>query len=310
MPCYNYGHYLSDCLESILGQKGEHDFEIILIDDASTDHTKEVLHHYQDARLKVITHPNNLGHVASIREGLAQARGSYIARIDPDDRYRPCFLRETLDKFEKFPKVGLVYGDVALIDENGQITKQRSGTTHSSDFHGNELVKLLEKNFICSAAVIARREAWLEVPPVPEGLAFHDWYFTLMMARRWDFYYVDQVLADYRVHSNNHHTRIVQNRTEEPSIFQLLNQIFSEEEKSGVLERQKQRSKNRIYSAQYLTLADKYFGFEMNADARRCYLQALRYRPINLLRPDLIRHFSATLIGRRFYEQAKALLKT
>jgi len=311
VPCYNYGRYLKDCLNSILTQESENDFEVVLIDDGSTDHTVEIIQSHSDPRIRVIRHTKNLGHVATINDGLKEARGEFIARIDPDDRYKPYFLQETLLKFRTFPEVDLVYGDVALINEQGKVTLERSDRVHGGrDFKGNELLKLLETNFICSAAVIARREAWLKTLPVPSHLAFHDWYFTVMMAREHDFYYINRVLADYRVHSLNHHSRVVQNKTEEPSIFWLLDQIFNQPEKASELEEQKKRVRNRVYGAQYLALANKYFGFQMEADAKRCYLNALRHQPQYFFRLDVIRHLMGALIGRRAYDQSKSVLKS
>jgi hypothetical protein len=240
---------------------------------------------------------------------MSQARGQYIARIDGDDRYRPYFLATVLEKFSAHPTVGMVYGDVALMNVRGGITQRRADRVHGGrDFVGNELVPLLERNFICAPTVIARRDAWEKALPVPEGLAFHDWWFTVMMARDWDFYYVDCELADYRVHAGNYHGTIIRNRTEEPSIFWLLDQIFNGREQDPAIEAEKQRAKRRVYAAHYLTLADKYFGFHMDDDARRCYLQALRRRPQLLRRPDVLRHLLGTLAGRERYERAKSLI--
>jgi glycosyltransferase involved in cell wall biosynthesis len=307
IPCYNYGRFLSDCLNSILRQKGDYDFEVIVIDDGSTDVTPEILRSFSDLRIRISRHVTNRGHVATVNEGLRQARGAFVARIDPDDRYRPHFLSTVLEKFSAFPDVGLIYGDAAIINEQGEITAECSDRVHGvQDFKGNEFVRLLEENFICAPTVIARREAWQKALPVPEGLAFHDWYFTLMMARQYDFYYVNQVLAEYRVHSENHHGKVVRNKSEEPSIFWLLDCIFSEPEKTRELEGQKQRKKRRIYGVHYLTLADKYFGSHMATDARRCYFRALRYRPGYLLQPAILRRLAATFIGYKAYECLKA----
>src|SRR6266446_438755 len=144
VPCYNYGRYLPDCLGSIFAQEGGHDFEVIAVDDASTDNTGQVLREFADPRMRVIRHPKNLGHVATVNEGLSEARGAFIARIDPDDRYRPSFLNITLEKFREFPEVGLVYGDAALIDEHGHTNAERCDRVHSGrDFKGNEFLLLL-----------------------------------------------------------------------------------------------------------------------------------------------------------------------
>lgn len=310
VPCYNYGRFLPDCLDSIFRQEGRHSFEIVAIDDASSDDTPAVLERYADPRLRVIRHPNNQGHVKTISRGLREARGRFVARIDPDDRYRPCFLCETLPRFAAYPEVALVYGDAALIDAEGRITVPHSDRVHAGrDFQGNEFIPLLSDNFVCAPTVIARREAWLEALPVPEDLAFNDWYFNVMIARRHDFYYVSEVLAEYRVHDSNHHGKIVRDRSEEPSILLLLELIFGQTEADPERERAKQRARGQICAAQYLRLANGYFGFAMNRDARRCYLKAIRYAPRNLLSWKILRRLAATGMRRPRYEQLKRTLR-
>lgn len=308
---YNNGRFLRDCLDSILRQKGGHEFEIILVDDASTDSSDEIARSYTDPRIRFVRHERNQGHIATVNDALRHSSGDYIARVDSDDRYRPDFLNEVLAIFSQHPEVGLVYGDAAIINDQGEINTECSDRVHAGrDFKGNELVRLLEENFICSPTVIARREAWQQTLPAPEGLAFHDWYFTAMMARRWDFFYLHKVIADYRVHAGNWHTAIVRNRQEEPSIFALLDRIYAETEIDPQRERAKRAARRRVYGRHYLTLADKYFGTYMNVDARRCYLQAVRHHPSYLLRFGIQRRLLATVVGRNGYEAGKKALKT
>jgi glycosyltransferase involved in cell wall biosynthesis len=311
VPCYNYGRFLPDCLTSIFEQQGVDDFEVIAIDDASEDDTIDVLGSFRDSRLRITRHLRNEGHVYTVNEGLTQALGNFIARIDPDDRYRPHFLTAALAKFREFPALGLVYGDAALIDEDGHITAETSDTVHGGrDFLGNEFIALLLKNFICAPTALARREAWHKALPVPSGLAFNDWYFNLMMGREYDFYYIHRVLADYRVHASNHHARIVMDKSEEPSILRVLDRIYAEVETRAELETAKRRARGRVFSAQYLTLAEKYFGLSLNADARRCYWSAVRFQPSCLLNFGIQRRFLATILGRTHYEFGKMLLKS
>jgi hypothetical protein len=196
------------------------------------------------------------------------------------------------------------------MDEGGRVHTETSDVVHRGrDFVGNEFVALLEANFICAPTALARRQAWRKALPIPEGLAFNDWYFNLMMARDYDFCYVNRVFADYRVHGTNHHTKIIKDKSEEPSVFRLLDRFYSEVETRAELETAKRRAKGRVFGAQYLTLADKYFGAGMNVDARRCYSAAVRYRPSHILKTGLQRRFAATIIGRERYELGKALIK-
>lgn len=308
VPCYNYGRFLGDCLKSIFAQTATDDYEIIVINDGSTDNTESVVKAFCDERLIYIHHPVNLGHVATLNESLDKARGRYIARIDADDRYRSYFLRETLEVFRKFPNVGLVYGDVALMDEQGKILAEpwegiRSRSVHGGkDYQGDEYLGLVEENVIPAPTVIAKREAWQDAFPIPDGFAFSDWYLNLRMARTYTFYYRACILADYRIHPQNLHAQPIRDRSFEHTVLRILDQIFSEPDRAA----EKVRIRRRVYAKAYLNFADRYFGVGMDAEARRCYLRAFVYRPAYLLKPGPVWRMLATVIGHARYEALKA----
>ena len=310
VPAYNYGRFLPDCLDSIFAQQGAPSFEVIVFDDGSTDDTREVLAKYRDDRLRVVGHQPNRGHVATINAALPLARGAVVSRIDPDDRYQPHFMATVWDRLQAHPDVALVYGRVRIIDEHGRPGDTTTAEPHHGDFTGFEFIRLLERNFICAPTMAARREAWLAHLPVPDGLAFHDWYFSLLIARQAPFHFVDRVLADYRVHGTNHHSRISRDGSEERSVIWLLDKVYAESEADPAMERQKRSVCGRVYAAHYADFADKYFGFGLNAQARRCYFASLRRDPARGLDWRRLRRLAATLTSRRWYEQAKALLKT
>ncbi|MFI5296923.1 MAG: glycosyltransferase family 2 protein [Polyangiales bacterium] len=311
--CYNHGKFLRDCLDSIFAQEGDHTFEIILVDDASTDDSEAVARSYSDPRLTYVRHAKNTGHVTTAHDGFALARGRYVARVDSDDRYRPSFLRETIAIFERYPEVGLVYGNPAIMNTAGYVVaewEQYTSDLHDNrDYRGNIYVRLLERNFICAPTAIARREAWEQSLPIPAHLAFSDWYTSLQIARRYDAYYLDKTLADYRVHAQNSHTHISRNKSEEESVFWLLDKLYSEQEPRAELEEPKRRARDRVYGANYLILAEKYFGFGMNEDARRCYFEAVRRQPSDLAKAGVARRFAATMLPRPLYDASKAALR-
>jgi len=309
IPCYNYGRYLGDCLQSIFAQDADYPFEIIVLDDASPDNTQEVVARFRHPRLRVITHEQNQGHIRTVQEGLEAARGEFVARIDADDRYRPCFLSTLIPKLQAYPEVGLAYGDAAVIDSEGKINIQSCDSAHGGkDFKGNELVPLLFRNFLCAPTAIARREAWTRELPIPPHLAFNDWYFNVMIARRYEFCYVNRVVADYRVHSQNHHAKVTRDRSEEPSILYVLDRVFDQSSFEGRLPDGLDSVRSQVYAAQYLTLAEKYFGAFLNEDARRCYIEAIRRRPAYLF-SSVFRRFAATILGRDTYERCKGWVR-
>ena len=309
VPCYNYARYLPDCLDSILAQEGQIAYEVVIVDDASTDDTPAVLARYTDPRFRVLRNATNQGHARTMEIAIEAARAPLIARIDPDDRYRPAFLINTVPIFEQHPEVGLVYGDAALIDEQGVQTGLCPTRHGAQPWLGNELVELLGSNFICAPTVIARRDCWLSALPLPKHLAFNDWYFTVQIARKWPFYYVPEVLADYRVHGTQLHSRVAADGSEEASVVWLLDQVYAAAEADPALERAKRAARNRNYANHALEAAEKYFGFGNYAAARRNYLRALRTHPPTVLDLKIARHFLATLLGRSTYERTKTLLK-
>jgi len=311
IPCYNYARYLPDCLDSIFGQTSPPDFEVVIVDDGSTDNTAEVLDRIElkDARVRIVRHTRNRGHIVTINEALPLARAPIVARIDPDDRYHPEFMRTVCDRLMSHPEATLVYGNAEIIDAQGRPNGHSSDRPHEGDFVGSEFVALLERNFVCAPTVAARRAVWMDALPVPHGLAFNDWYFTLMAARLGPFCYVDRTLADYRLHGANHHTTVSRNRSEERSVMWLLDRIYEQPEANPALEAAKRSARRRIYAGHYLDFADKYFGFGMTADARRCYLAAVRFRPSLAGRSTVARRLLATLTSRRAYESLKSALK-
>ncbi|MFO0941614.1 MAG: hypothetical protein U0930_12705 [Pirellulales bacterium] len=177
------------------------------------------------------------------------------------------------------------------------------------DFKGNELIELLKRNYICAPTVLARREAWMSAYPVPDGLAFNDWYFNIMLARKWEYYYISDVLADYRVHDSNWHTKVSKDGSEERSVIWLLNWIYSQKEEDQELENKKISAKNQVYAAQYLDFANKYFGHAMWRDSRRCYLKAISYQPSMIFNGLVCRRVASTLLSPRLYEKLKRLLR-
>jgi glycosyltransferase involved in cell wall biosynthesis len=308
--CYNTERFAGDCISSILNLDTEVSFEIIALDDHSPDGTYAVLNSFSDPRLKVIRNEKNLGHAPAMERAIRETSGSLLARIDSDDRYRPNFLSSTLPIFEKYPEIGLVYGDASIIGPTGQEQAPRCDRQHGGrDFKGCELIELLKWNFICAPTILARRELLLPHLPIPPHLAFSDWYFTVNMARETQFYYVDSVIADYRVHAENFHSKTVADKSEERSIFWFLDQVYGSEERTAELQKRKLRARRQVYGRHYLTSADKYFGAFMNADARRCYWQGLKRDPAYFFSRGLSRRFAATLIGRNTYERAKAICK-
>jgi len=95
LSAYNAEQYLGEAIESILAQTFT-DFELLVVNDGSTDCTADIVRGYVDHRVQLVTNPSNLGLAKSLNEGIAVARGRYIARQDADDSVCPSACRNSL----------------------------------------------------------------------------------------------------------------------------------------------------------------------------------------------------------------------
>lgn len=106
MPVYNGEAYLQEAIESILEQQFS-DFEFLIIDDASTDKSNQIIKAYSDPRIKLFRNNNNLGIAKTLNKGLALAQGRYIARMDSDDISLPSRLKEQVGFMNSNPSIGI-----------------------------------------------------------------------------------------------------------------------------------------------------------------------------------------------------------
>jgi len=120
VPCYNYGRYLSDCVESVLGQEGVA-LRVLVIDDGSTDDSAAVAAalRARDPRVEVLRHARNQGVVNTYNKGLEWATGDYTMLLDADDILTPGALGRSCAFLEAHPEAGFVYGRPLVIREAG-----------------------------------------------------------------------------------------------------------------------------------------------------------------------------------------------
>jgi glycosyltransferase involved in cell wall biosynthesis len=117
MPAYNAGKFLAPAVESILGQTWK-DFEFIIIDDGSTDGTRELIEHYaaQDSRIRSCPNSVNLGVTKTLNRAISLVRANWIARMDADDVSAPTRFERQMEAVRKNPSVGFVTCPFDIID--------------------------------------------------------------------------------------------------------------------------------------------------------------------------------------------------
>ena len=210
VPCYKLGHFLAECVGSVLSQTYG-DWELLIMDDCSPDHTAEVAKSFQDPRVKHIRNEQNLGLVNNFNKGIGLSRGKYVWIISADDYLRrPYTLERYLELMEKHPRVGYTYCPAAKV-ENGQETEIQFSDGKNLIIRGHDFVKrLLEGNLILAPTAIVRRECYEQMgvfPTAPvwagEQLDFNwaqDWYLWCLFALSFDVGYLAEPMVCYRLH--------------------------------------------------------------------------------------------------------------
>jgi hypothetical protein len=152
MSVYNGERYLREAMESILNQTFE-DFEFLVIDDGSTDGSREILASYGDRRIRVLTNDANMGLAASLNKCISDAEGEFIVRQDGDDISMRDRLAVQLAYLESRESVGLLGSACELIDDHGERIRTRRHPSTDAWIRWH----MLFDNAFCHTSVIFRR---------------------------------------------------------------------------------------------------------------------------------------------------------
>jgi len=190
LPTYNRAYILRSAVESILNQTFK-DFEILIVDDASTDNTRELIESIKDERIRYIRHEKNKGLTAGHNTAIAHAKGMYMATLGSDDIWFPETLQRMVDGFKNTdPRVGIVYTRLKKHFLNG-----RTEFIPSLDEkpEGNLYTKLLGGNFITMQVALLKMECFKNEPFDENIIALQDWEIWLRIAKKWGFKLMDYV---------------------------------------------------------------------------------------------------------------------
>jgi glycosyltransferase involved in cell wall biosynthesis len=196
LPVYNRATWIARAIDSVLAQSYRN-FELIVVDDGSTDDTRAVLDRYRD-RITIVTQENRGAYVAR-NHALRIARGELIAFIDSDDAWLPNRLADQIPLFAR-PTVGLVFGDAVHMSADLELTK-RTCFLVSPPRRGRVAAEFARANFVPTTTVTVRRSCLDEAGGFSEQNALSaDYLMWFRIALRHDIDYVDHVVAHYTVH--------------------------------------------------------------------------------------------------------------
>ncbi len=201
MSVYNGSRFLRQAIESILNQSFT-DFEFIIIDDASTDSSLEIISGLviKDERIKVLKNPQNIGLTKSLNKALTEAKGEYIARIDADDFSYPERFKVQVDFLDKNKNIGLVGTWAKIIDGQDEVLREIHNFTEPSD-----LKKVLIKyNPFFHSSIMIRKSVLVEVGLYDENYQFaQDYELYFRIAQKSDLANISKTLIVYRQTDNS-----------------------------------------------------------------------------------------------------------
>lgn len=200
IPTYNQAAYLPEALDSVLQQTYPH-FEVIVVNDGSTDETARIGQFYQqkDARVRWVEQANQ-GQGSALNKGIALAEGEYISLFDSDDLMDPQRLALQYQVFQQDPSIDIVYTAMRMVDAN----KKPLGEIRGQDFPPENLLALMFFRSLVPGNIIMAKSLCLKQHPFnPHFVHAIDYELMMRLIHLFKFKYLDLPLTYYRRHAVN-----------------------------------------------------------------------------------------------------------
>ncbi|MDZ7776429.1 MAG: glycosyltransferase family A protein [Bacteroidales bacterium] len=196
MPVYNAEPYLKVAIESILHQTCEN-LEFILVDDASTDNSMQIIEGFSDPRIKVLKNAENRGNVYSRNRGISSMTGEFYAPFDADDIARKDKLEKQLTFLQNHQEYGMIGSWAKLIDENNKELPQK----WKLDASPKRIPSiLLFRNYFVQSSILIRKEA---IPPngyMQRLITGSDYNMWIEISKKYETWNYPAYLVQYRIH--------------------------------------------------------------------------------------------------------------
>jgi glycosyltransferase involved in cell wall biosynthesis len=197
IPCYNYGEFLEDAIQSCLDSTF-HNFEIVVVNDGSTDpYTNSVLNNLDKPKTRVI-HQKHKGVSAARNLGIQESKGKYILPLDADDKIHAALIEKEYKILEETPELGFVTHWVQMFGTENRVLK----------FPPFDEKILLETNIVINTS-LTRKKAWSDADGYNEQmLGLEDWDFWMSLVEKgWKGSTIPEILFYYRRHGYSKNLR-------------------------------------------------------------------------------------------------------
>jgi hypothetical protein len=205
VAAHDHAAFIRRALDSVLAQEPfGGTLEVVVVDDGSTDATPEVLRGYA-GRVRIIRQDNR-GHLGAFNRGIAEAKGTYIALLDGDDEWLPDKLRRQVALLEADPALGMVYGDMQVVDADGAVlvdSFQRDRCIEHRRGGAAAFGYLMAHNFAQTSTIVVRSALRERFHPIPDWGRAQDWWIALQVSLAADVAPVGGQVVRYRQHGAN-----------------------------------------------------------------------------------------------------------
>lgn len=199
MAAYNASNFIADSITSVLNQTYRN-FELLIINDGSTDDTETIINSFNDQRIRVIKNKRNYGLIESRNIALSEAKGKFIAILDSDDVAVPHRLETQLNAFKKNPQLAVVGSRAIIIDQNGNETGEKLDV-----FTGIDKIKvtLFFENTIVHSSTMIRTEVFREFNGYQGIPLIEDYDLFFRISQKYPIENLADYLVKYRIHATN-----------------------------------------------------------------------------------------------------------
>ena len=292
IPTYNRAELLRSAISSVIGQTFK-DWEMIIVNDHSTDHTRNVVEGFADNRIKYLQNKGKNGPSIARNLGIYAASGEYIAFLDDDDEWLPTKLDKQIGILANCTgKVCGIYSKPQLIDRiTGKILREDSG---AHTLKGNLLSQLIIKNPIHTCTMVIRKKCLDQIGFFDETMRYmEDRDLWIRLGMHWEFEYIDEYLTKAYYHGNEHLSRDTEGQIQGREILlQRYSHLFKEQKKS--------------WAKLFVCLGAQYCQLGKMKQGRKKILKGIMIYPFNVIS---FLHFFTSLLGATNYHQIRKYYK-
>ena len=309
IPTYNTARYLPQTIESVLAQDFA-DYELVICDNASTDDTPELCQKYRDERLRYLRFEDLTNQAGNFNRCLSEARGELVTLLHSDDYFLPGFLNDRVGRFERDPKLGLVFGAVEVVDAGGEHVSTSTRWPQDRSFGPGELVEELVMGCLVSPpSLMVRRSLIEKAGRFRSDLTWgHDWEWTIRLAEQGTAEYASHAFAAYRVHDASGTAEILNAAKNGHQERLILEETFARLISNAAL-RSRHRAAYRALSRRQMYFAEQSLLADRKSVARNNLWFAALADPTMIIKPTFWALLIATVGPTTVYQRYIALRK-